>query len=84
MQFHLENAKARASQRLTEGREKPIDSLARDILLGASFPVGPDPPYKIFDAMPLSEVRDILEEIIEYQVFTRTLYCSPITAHIIY
>lgn len=66
-QFHLENAKARASQRLREGREKPIDLLARDILLGDSLPVGPDPPYKIFDAMPLSEVRDIREEILEYQ-----------------
>lgn len=68
MQFHLENAKARASQRLREGREKPIDLLARDILLADSFPCGRDPPYMMFAAMPLSEVKDIREEIVEYQV----------------
>ena len=68
MQFHLENAKARATQRLREGREKPIDLLARDLMLGDTFPVGDAPPYLIFDDMPLSEVNDIREEILEYQV----------------
>ena len=68
MQFHLENAKARASQRMREDRAKPIDLLARDILLWDMFTVGEEPPYKMFDSMPLSEVRDIREEILEYQV----------------
>ena len=68
MQFHLENAKARASQRIREDRAKPIDLLARDILLWELFPVGDEPPYKMFDSMPLSEVKDIREEILEYQV----------------
>ena len=68
LQFHLENAKARASQRLREDRAKPIDLLARDILLWDVFPVGEEPPYKMFDSMPLSEVKDIREEILEYQV----------------
>lgn len=80
LQFHLENAKARASQRLREDREKPIDLLARDILLGDTFPCGLDPPYAMFAAMPLSEVRDIREEILEYQVKpSSTLIADPLT-----
>ena len=75
LQFHLENSKARASQRIREDRAKPIDLLARDILLWDAFPVGEEPPYKIFDAMPLSEVKDIREEILEYQV------CRQIFVH---
>jgi len=69
LQFHLENAKNRATQRLREGREKPIDLLARDLMLGDTFPVGDAVPYLIFDDMPLSEVKEIREEILEYQVY---------------
>ena len=47
-------------------------------MLGDTFPVGDALPYLIFDDMPLSEVKDIREEILEYQVPFPPLPPSPL------
>ena len=68
LQFHLENAKARAKQRLEDGRGEAIDILVRDLMLGDLFDVGAEPPYNIFEGLTLPEMRDLHEELEEYQV----------------
>ena len=67
MQFHLENAKARARHRLKEGRAKPVDFLVRDLMLGSEFEVGSEPPYSIFQGLTLSDATELEEDIMEYQ-----------------
>ena len=68
LQFHLENAKARARHRLQEGRQKPVDLLVRDLILGEEFDVGSEPPYSVFNGLSLPEVQELEEDILEYQV----------------
>ena len=72
MQLHLENAKTGVSQRIQQGRATPIDKLARDILLWDTLPLEQDPPYQMFSNMPLSAIKDIKEEILEFKVSSST------------
>lgn len=41
-----------------EGREKPIDFLVRDLMLGEEFEVGAEEPYKVFESLTLAEVHE--------------------------
>ncbi len=66
-QFHLENAKKRAQQRLREGRAKPIDVLAANLHLMEEFDVNVTTPYSVFAGISLSECRELADDIKGYQ-----------------
>jgi len=67
-QFHLENAKARSLIRIEQGRERPIDLVAKSIHIaeGDEFEdmtVLDKPPHQLFVAMSLQETEENLLEI---------------------
>lgn len=79
--FHLEQAKVRSKIRLVEGREKPIDILAKNIILLANdeatektkededltrLEVELREPHTIFEGLSLEELRELMEDIKTY------------------
>ena len=73
-QFHMEQAKLRASRRLREGRPRPVDTLVRTLHLAQDFGVDPDPPYAAFEKLGLLDLRDLQDNIHQLQV--RSCACA--------
>ena len=67
-QFHLENAKKRAQQRLREGRAKPVDVLAANLFLMEEFDADLAAPYSVFVGLSLPEVEELRDDIKGFQV----------------
>ncbi|DBA94110.1 hypothetical protein WJX77_004695 [Trebouxia sp. C0004] len=65
--FHLEQAKARAKQRIRDGRSQPIDILTANLHLAAEFDVGAEEPYKVFTGLSLQEVQELHAAILSMQ-----------------
>lgn len=66
--FHLENAKIRSLIRIEQGRERPIDLVAKSLQIaqGEEFEdmtVLDKPPHQLFVAMSLQETEENLSEI---------------------
>ena len=72
MQFHFENMKRKAQQRIKEGRPQPVDPLAANLFLMPEFDPSISAPHAIFIGLTLSEVEDVREEIMTWQVCVRT------------
>jgi hypothetical protein len=72
MQFHFENMKHKAQQRIKEGRAQPVDPLAANLFLMPEFDSSISAPHAIFIGLTLSEVEDVREEIMTWQVGVRT------------
>ncbi|KAK9791828.1 hypothetical protein WJX73_003147 [Symbiochloris irregularis] len=66
-EFHLEQAKQRAINRLREQRPKAIDLLARTIHLAEEFGIDAEPPYALFDRLTLTEIRDLARGIQDFK-----------------
>ena len=74
MQFHFENMKRKAQQRIKEGRPQPVDPLAANLFLMSEFDPSISAPHAIFIGLTLSEVEDVREEIMTWQVCVRASY----------
>jgi len=66
--FHLENAKIRSLIRIEQGRERPLDLVAKSLHIaqGEEFEdmtVLEKPPHQLFVAMSLQEAEENLDEI---------------------
>lgn len=68
VQFHLDQAKMRSTQRLREGRGKPCDVVAKDLHLADLFDMEAAPPYAVFAGLTLMEMRELHEDIELWQV----------------
>ena len=68
MQFHFENMKRKAQQRIKEGRPEPVDPLAVNLFLMPEFDASVSAPHAIFIGLTLSEVEDVREDIMTWQV----------------
>lgn len=88
MQFHLEQAKQRATNRLREQRPKAIDLLARTVHLAEEFGIDAEPPYALFDRLTLTEIRELARGIQDFKARSAALWidgvvsftCSTVTA----
>lgn len=67
-EFHLEQAKMRAKQRIRDGRPHPIDILTANLHLAEEFDVGADEPYKAFVGLSLQEVQELHASVMSMQV----------------
>ena len=67
-QFHFENMKLKAQQRIKEGRPQPVDPLAVNLFLMPEFDASISAPHAIFIGLTLSEVEDVREDILTWQV----------------
>lgn len=67
-EFHLEQAKMRAKQRIRDGRPHPIDILTANLHLAEEFDVGADEPYKAFNGLSLQEVQELHASVMSMQV----------------
>lgn len=75
-EFHLKQNKVRSHIRIQEGRERPIDVLAKNVLVfqsgqeeGVSFDdieMELREPYRIFDGLTLSELAELKSDILNY------------------
>ena len=76
-EFHLEQAKMRAKQRIRDGRPHPIDILTANLHLAEEFDVGADEPYKAFVGLSLQEVQELHASVMSMQVGAQRfhLYC---------
>jgi len=66
--FHLENAKARSMIRIEQGRERPIDLVAKGLVIadGDEFEdmsIMDKQPHQVFVNMTLGEVEDMAQDI---------------------
>jgi hypothetical protein len=66
--FHLENAKARSFLRIDQGRERPVDLIAKGLAIaeGEEFEdmtIMEKPPHQLFVPMGVDEVEDAANEI---------------------
>jgi len=61
-QFHLEQAKLRSKIRLKEGRAKPIDMLAKN-LVSDDTDVEMQEPYKLFRGLDLDQLEELEKDI---------------------
>jgi len=66
--FHLDNAKARTMLRIEQGRERPLDLVAKALMIaeGEQFEemtILDKPPHQLFVNMSIDEVEDIMDEI---------------------
>ncbi|KAL3159310.1 hypothetical protein ABBQ32_011264 [Trebouxia sp. C0010 RCD-2024] len=66
-EFHLEQAKMRAKQRIRDGRPHPIDILTANLHLAEEFDVGADEPYKAFEGLSLQQVQELHASVISMQ-----------------
>lgn len=67
-EFHLEQAKMRAKQRIRDGRPHPIDILTANLHLAEEFDVGADEPYKAFEGLSLQQVQELHASVMSMQV----------------
>ena len=67
-QFHFENMKLKAQQRIREGRQQPVDPLAVNLFLMPEFDASVSAPHAIFIGLTLFEVEDVRDEIMTWQV----------------
>ena len=69
LQFHLEQAKMRTRQRLSEGRAKPVDVIVQTLYFPDDFEAeaGAD-PYTVMRGLTLAELRDLRADVEDYQV----------------
>ena len=70
-EFHLEQAKARAQQRIRDGRAHAIDGLIANLHLAEEFDIGAEEPYKVFEGLSLPEMQDLHAAICQMQVRLR-------------
>ena len=75
LQFHFENMKLKAQQRIKEGRPQPVDPLAVNLFLMPEFDASISAPHAIFIGLTLAEVEDVCEEIMTWQVSIYTSSC---------
>lgn len=68
MQFHFENMKLKAQQRIKEGRPQPVDPLAVNLFLMPEFDASISAPHAIFIGLTLADVEDVCEDILTWQV----------------
>lgn len=66
--FHLDNAKARTMLRIEQGRERPLDLVAKALMIaeGEHFEemtILDKPPHQLFVNMNIDEVEDIMDEV---------------------
>eukprot|EP00927_Polykrikos_kofoidii_P042129 TRINITY_DN35992_c0_g1_i1.p1 TRINITY_DN35992_c0_g1~~TRINITY_DN35992_c0_g1_i1.p1 ORF type:complete len:677 (-),score=121.41 TRINITY_DN35992_c0_g1_i1:286-2316(-) len=66
--FHLNSAKARSLIRIEQGREKPIDLVAKGLAIAENeefedMTILDKPPHQLFAHLPLEEVEDMVPEI---------------------
>ncbi|CAK0785772.1 hypothetical protein CVIRNUC_008983 [Coccomyxa viridis] len=66
-EFHFENMKLKAQQRIREGRQQPVDPLAVNLFLMPEFDASVSAPHAIFIGLTLSEVEDVRDEIMTWQ-----------------
>ena len=74
-EFHLEQAKARAQQRIRDGRPQPIDGLIANLHLAEEFDINAEEPYKVFEGLSLPDVRELHAAVCAMQV--RCCACPP-------
>ena len=68
--------KHKAQQRIREGRQQPVDPLAVNLFLMPEFDASVSAPHAIFIGLTLSEVEDVRDEIMTWQVGSqRTHHC---------
>lgn len=66
--FHLDNTKARTMLRIEQGRERPLDLVAKALMIaeGEHFEemtILDKPPHQLFVNMNIDEVEDIMDEV---------------------
>lgn len=66
--FHLDNAKARTSLRIDQGRERPLDLVAKALSIAEDekfedMTILDKPPHQLFVNMSVDEVEETLDEI---------------------
>lgn len=66
-EFHLEQAKVRARQRLAEGRPKAIDLITNNLFLLDGFDPTEDDPAAILSTLNLPQLRELQGDIKEYR-----------------
>ena len=82
LQFHFENMKLKAQQRIREGRQQPVDPLAVNLFLMPEFDASVSAPHAIFIGLTLSEVEDVRDEIMTWQVGSHWTECSTSTPRV--
>ena len=82
LQFHFENMKLKAQQRIREGRQQPVDPLAVNLFLMPEFDASVSAPHAIFIGLTLSEVEDVRDEIMTWQVGSHWTDCSTSTPRV--
>lgn len=75
-EFHARQAKRRSALRIKDGREKPIDLLAKNLIgvgddkddrtLNDLYDVNTEEPYLLFEDLPEEELRDLRKDIMLY------------------
>ena len=73
LQFHFENMKLKAQQRIREGRPEPVEPLAVNLFLMPEFDASISAPHAIFIGLTLSEVEDVREDIMTWQASRQRL-----------
>jgi hypothetical protein len=66
--FHLDNAKARTRLRIEQGRERPLDLVAKGLSIaeGEEFEemtILDKPPHQLFVNMSLDEIEELMDEL---------------------
>lgn len=72
--FHLDNAKVRSLIRIDQGRERPIDLVAKGLAIAEGdvfedMTILDKPPHQLFVNMTLKELEDVVGDI---EIFVRT------------
>ena len=67
--------KLKAQQRIREGRQQPVDPLAVNLFLMPEFDASVSAPHAIFIGLTLSEVEDVRDEIMTWQVGSQYTHC---------
>jgi len=76
-QFHLKQALLRSSIRISDGRAKPIDLLAKYISAeGEVDTVEMHEPYTYLNGLAVSDLEDLLEDILVYQRLEKGNNCE--------
>jgi len=76
-QFHLKQALLRSSIRISDGRAKPIDLLAKYISAeGEVDTVEMHEPYTYLNGLSVTDLEDLLEDIVVYQRLEKGNNCE--------
>jgi len=65
-EFHLEQAKVRARQRLAEGRPKAIDLVTNNLYLLEGFDPSEEDPVSIITSLNIYQLRELCRDVTEY------------------